>query len=372
LDRIKGTGDIFWAESDREWILAGATVHVSMVGFDNGTETRRVLDGLVVSVINSDLTSGIDVTRARDLPENAGIAFIGSQKGGPFDIREKVARAMIVAKGNPNGRPNSDVIRPWINASDITGHSRGMWIIDFGPSMPLEQAAMYEQPFEYAKKHVYPERKNVKRKNHRTYWWRHAEARPGMRMALEGLQRYVATPRVSKHRVFTWVPSAILADSGVVVFAREDDYFFGVLHSRPHEIWARSRGTQLREAESGFRYSESLVFDSFPFPWPPGQEPKGDPRVLEIEEAARALCEQRDAWLQPADASPAELKEKTLTNLYNRMPEWLRVAHARLDAAVMNAYGWEIQLGSQDLLACLMELNGLRERRWRLERVLGL
>ena len=32
-------------ESDRHWILDGAAVRVSMVGFDNGTETTRELDG---------------------------------------------------------------------------------------------------------------------------------------------------------------------------------------------------------------------------------------------------------------------------------------------------------------------------------------
>ena len=39
LKRIKETGDIFFAESDRDWVLAGANVHVSMVGFDDGAET---------------------------------------------------------------------------------------------------------------------------------------------------------------------------------------------------------------------------------------------------------------------------------------------------------------------------------------------
>ncbi len=38
LERIKESGDIFWAQSDRNWVLDGATVHVSMVGFDAGTE----------------------------------------------------------------------------------------------------------------------------------------------------------------------------------------------------------------------------------------------------------------------------------------------------------------------------------------------
>ena len=43
LKRIKDSGDIFWAESDRPWILDGANVHVSMVGFSGkfDSPTRR-------------------------------------------------------------------------------------------------------------------------------------------------------------------------------------------------------------------------------------------------------------------------------------------------------------------------------------------
>ena len=63
------------------------------------------------------------------------------------------------------------------------------------------------------------------------------------------------------------------------MIARQDDYFFGVLHSKAHELWARGQGTQLREASSGQRYTLSTTFETFPFPWPPGQEPKDDPRL---------------------------------------------------------------------------------------------
>ena len=38
LERISDSGSMFWAQSDRDWILEGATVHVSMVGFDDGSE----------------------------------------------------------------------------------------------------------------------------------------------------------------------------------------------------------------------------------------------------------------------------------------------------------------------------------------------
>ena len=87
-----------------------------------------------------------------------------------------------------------------------------------------------------------------------------------------------------------------LPDHQLIVFARDDDYFFGVLQSRVHEVWARRQGTQLREVESGFRYTPTTTFETFPFPWPPGREPADDPRVEAIAEAARELVEKRDRW----------------------------------------------------------------------------
>ncbi len=47
------------------------------------------------------------------------------------------------------------------------------------------------------------------------------------------------------------------------------------------------------------------------------------------------------AWLDPEGAAEADLKKRTLTNLYNQRPTWLANAHARLDRAVWAAYGWD-------------------------------
>jgi hypothetical protein len=118
------------------------------------------------------------------------------------------------------------------------------------------------------------------------------------------------------------------------MFARGDDYFFGVLHSRPHELWALRMGTWLGVGNDP-RYTPTATFETFPFPWPPGKEPAGDPRVEAIAEAARDLVEKRDRWLNPEGASEAELKKRTLTNLYNQRPTWLDLAHQRLDRAVL-------------------------------------
>jgi type II restriction/modification system DNA methylase subunit YeeA len=81
LERIKQTGDIFMAWSDRSWASDGAAVRVSLVGFDNGRETSHVLDGIPVTTINSDLNSSLDLTAARRLKETKGIAFYGHFQG---------------------------------------------------------------------------------------------------------------------------------------------------------------------------------------------------------------------------------------------------------------------------------------------------
>ena len=365
LERIKETGDIFWAQSDRIWILDGATVHVSMIGFDNDTEQQHLLDDKEVQSINADLTSLSDLTQAQRLLENNNLAFVGTQKGGAFDIPYGLAKEMMEAKGNPNGKSNSDVIKPWVNGFDLTNRRRGYWIIDFGADTPKEEASKYEIPFEYTKKHIKPSREKVNSEERTTSnWWLHQRPRPEMRDALTGLSRYIGTPRVAKHRVFVWLDIHTLPDSQVVAIARNDDYSFGVLQSRCHELWARSTGTQLREAESGFRYSLTMTFETFPFPWVPGKEPNDDSLVQAIAQAAKELVEQRDRWLNPQVTVTSEVtvtsddkKKRTLTNLYNARPTWLDLAHKRLDEAVFAAYGWKSDLRDEEILEKLLALN---------------
>lgn len=356
LERIKSSGDIFWAQSDRDWILDGATVHVAMIGFDNGEELNRYLDDKQVTEINPDLTVGVDLTKAKRLEENYSICFMGPSAKAPFDIVEDIAMRMINAPFNINGRPNSDVVRPVASAVDLVQVPRHKWTIDFG-LLSEKDASEYEKPFEYVKKTVFPIRSNNRRLSYAQKWWQYAEARPGMRMALRNKYRYIATPGVSKYRIFVWVLPAVLCNRGTLVFARDDDYFFGIVHSRIHELWARRQGTQLREAESGFRYTPTTCFETLPFPWPPGKEPKDDVRVEAIAQAARQLVAKRDAWLNPPGASEAELKKRTLTNLYNQRPTWLELAHRKLDEAVFAAYGWPNNLSDEQILEKLLDLN---------------
>lgn len=357
LQRIKDTGDIFLAWSDRPWVLDGAAVRVSIIGFDDGTQAERTLNGLPTSVIHADLTGALDLAQVKRLPENFGLAFMGDTKGGPFDISQDEAQRMLAVSGNPNGRSNRDVLRPWVNGLDIVRRPRGMWIIDFGVSMSEADAAEFEVPYEFVREHVRPERKLNRREVYREKWWIHVEPRPALRRAIRLLRRYIGTARVAKHRLFVWLDVETLPDSQVIAIARDDDYFFGVLHSRPHELWALRMGTALEDRP---RYTPTSTFETFVFPWPPGQEPIDDSRVLAIAEAARALFEKRDRWLNPETTDDTELKKRTLTNLYNLRPTWLDLAHKKLDAAVFAAYGWSERpddVSEEVILERLLALN---------------
>ena len=315
-------------------MLEGAAVHISIIGFDDGSEVNRELDGQPVAAINANLTSGSDLTAAKRLQENLGIAFMGDTKGGPFDIPGELAQEMLNSL-NPHGRSNTEVVKPWVNGRDITDRRRGMWIIDFG-DMPLEQAALYEAPFEYVNAHVKPMRVNNRRALYANNWWWHMEPRPGMRKALQRVERYIATPRVSKHRLFVWMRNDTLSDSAIIAIVSDDDYTFGVLHSRFHEVWALAMGTQL---ETRPRYTPTTCFETFPFPRP------ADAQRQAIAESAAELNRLR------------ENDTRTLTNLYNQRPTWLDNAHRALDAAVADAYGWPADLAEADILERLLALN---------------
>ena len=350
LQRIKESGDIFLAWSDQQWVLDGAAVHTSIVGFDVGSESNRQLDGAVVESINSNLTVGADLTTAQRLKDSIGIAFMGDTKGEPFDIPGSLAQQMLQSP-NPHGRGNSEVLKPWINGRDITDRSRGMWIIDFG-DMSSDEAALFEAPFEYVNAHVRPQRETSR--STISSWWLHERPRPEMRDAIRQISRVIVTPRVSKHRLFVWVEKDTLPDSATIAIAQDDDYTFGVLHSRFHEVWALAMGTQL---ESRPRYTPTTCFETFPFP-----EPDGDQREAVAIAAAR-LNELREGWLNPVntDGNPAlppkDLSRRTLTNLYNQRPAWLANAHATLDAAVAAAYGWPATLPDAEMLERLLALN---------------
>jgi hypothetical protein len=385
LERICASGRIFWAEADRDWVLDGATVHVSMVGFDVGGGTRPLLDGIEVEVIHPDLTTGTNATETIELEENEGWAFQGVIPLGPFDMDAELAIRMLEDRGNPNDKPNSDVLRWWANGEDFLDSRSVRFVLDFN-DMSLEKASNYAAPFKYAHDVILPERQKGETTEAVNTYWRLWRARPKLRKAIASRcpSRFIVVPRVSKHQVFAWADARTLPSDATVAIATESVWVFGLLHSSIHNLWAGRKGTQLREEESGRRYSHTFTFNTFPFPWPLGREPRGaDAVVRPVEGSAAALHEAREGWLNPpewiapiaarvdsatrfadvpeaarplirhsaimaAAAHDSRLTRRTLTNLYNERPTWLRLAHEKLDRAVLAAYaaidpegGWD-------------------------------
>lgn len=313
LERIKTSGDIFMAWSDREWVLDGAAVRVSIIGFAKSADSAIVLDGSQVSTINSDLSVGTPTATAIRLRENHRLAFQGPVKVGEFDINLEAARSMLTAP-NASGQANAEVVSPWIKGEELNGRQPPTFIIDF-QERALENAAQYEAPFEHVVANVKAERSRSSDKARRMFWWRLGRSGGDFREATKELSRYLLTCQTAKHRVFVWRDVPSLPAQTVIAFGRSDDYFFGVLHSTIHELWALRQGTQLEDRP---RYTPTTCFETFPLPFSPGREPAapGQPHHnlwQAIADAAKDLNAQRERWLNP--------------------PEWLDPIAKRIDAA---------------------------------------
>lgn len=244
--------------------------------------------------------------------------------------------------------------------------------------MTETDASLYEKPFEHVAKHVRPVRQTNRRAARARYWWRFGEARPGLREKLAGHERFIVTSEKSKHRFFAWLPINVAPDHRLIVFPRSDDVFFGILSSQFHVSWVLSTGSTLEDRPA---YATSTCFNPFPFPegLTPDRQPGDYDNVAteDIVVAAKKLVKLRDNWLNPQEwvervpevvpgypariipkkGHEADLKKRTLTNLYNERPAWLDNAHRQLDEAVAAAYDWSPDLRDDEILANLLELN---------------
>ena len=182
-----------------------------------------------------------------------------------------------------------------------------------------------------------------------------------MRDAIAGLERFLVTVEVAKHRFFCWAPAGVLPSGSLVVYARTDDFFLGVLESRFHKLWASETHNPL---ESRPRYRIGHSFESFPFPdglTPnrPLDEVMANPLAVAIADQARALYTARKAALTSGP------KRLDMTELYDLRDQggaaWLVRAHRQLDVAVAGAYGWSPDLTDEEILAALGDLHQRRQ-----------
>lgn len=387
MNRIAATTRVFDAWSEEKWTVDGAAVDVSLICFGGNGEEPARLNGEVVSDINPDLTTGLDLTRAKPLLENRQGAFLGIQKSGPFDVPGELARTWMKEPTNPHGQSNAEVLKPYWNGDDVTGRPRDMWFIDLPIGLSRADAALFASPFQHIATtpdddgKLIEELRSASGSSSENYpWWQPWRPRPEMRARITPLRRYIVTPETAEYRLFVWLSYPVLPDKNLIVIPREDDLMFGLLHSRFHEAWALRKGSDLQDRP---RYTHTTTFGTFPFP--EGMTPKDDvetarrlPAAAVIEAAAKRLNDLRNGWLYPGDLvvrAPEDvpgfpdrllpkdpkaarmLAARTLTALYNERPAWLVEAHRALDEAVGKAYGWPADIPISAALHKLLELN---------------
>ena len=308
--------------------------------------------------INPDLTIGADLTAARPLAANANLCFQGMNLvGDGFRLTPEDVERLL---GPSRERPA--VLRRYVRGQDLKAAPSLRHVIDFfGLDEAAAQAAAPEL-FAHLRRSVQPLRARNSREAYARRWWLFGEPRPGLRRALAGLTRYIATPETSAHRFFVLLDADIVPDHQIYVIARADEFMLGVLSSRAHTEWAlRAGGSNGIGNDS--RWSSTATFLPFPFPDPPPAERRRiGVLAARLERARRAIL--------------ARCPGVSLTELYHGVEalragraaaaqRWAPILrlHEALDHAVLAAYRFPADVATDELLRRLLALNHARAER---------
>lgn len=329
-------------------------------GLDSDTPTIETAEA--VGTINTDLSTGANVTGASALQANELLASRGVQLIGDGFIVTR-AEADLLGLGQRPGLEGH--IREYRNGRDLTATPRDVLVIDLLGLSDAEVRERFPEVYQHLLQTVKPERDKNNRASYRHNWWIFGEPRRDLRPALHGLPRYIATVETVKHRLFQFLDASILPDNMLVCMGLDDGYHLGVLSSWVHQVWAQFAGGTLEDRP---RYTKSKCFDPFPFP------AATQSQRTEIRAVAEALDAHRKA-------RQAEHPGLTLTQMYNVLEKLnagaaltaeeetvkrqgllliLQEYHQRLDALVMAAYGWPVGLTEPEILTRLVALNAAR------------
>jgi hypothetical protein len=371
LDAICADGTLIEAVDNQPW-SGEANVHVSIANWVRTQDeallpkTRRLwfksaqrgakdfdLDCREAAKINSALADGAEVGAAAVLACNTKPqrCFNGQMLGHQGFLLTEEQHAVILSRD----ARSSEIIHPYLNGVDaLTGAALDRYVLDFEQRDAL-QAAAYPGAYEWVKTHVLPDRERKAeegksadgkmRSHHKGFlarWWQLSFGRPEMLSVIKPLPRFLCCAYVTKRPIFIFVSSAVRPSNLIQVFGFADDYSFGILQSSTHWQWFIAKCGKLK---SDFRYSAESVFDTFPWPQAPTEK-----QIDAIAAAGREIRRIRAEALQTLTGGLRALY-RTL-DLPGKNP--LRDAHARLDAAVLAAYGFSAK---GDLLQQLLDLN---------------
>lgn len=384
LDYVSATGTITEAVESQPW-SGDANVHVSIANwvktqddkllpaakrlwFKSKTAFRKPksakgtvraskeydLDMREVSFISSALSDKTDLKTAVVLACNIEPkrTFQGVTPGHEDFVLELPEAQALLAK-EPAA---AALLSPYVVGKEVLGGATKAkrMILDFG-QRDLLAAQEFPKALALVKENVLPKRMkaaekgqggNKKERTHHVQflekWWQLSYRRTDLLDAISRLPRYIACSRVTSRPILFFVDSAVKPGDALQIFAFADDYSFGILQAKPHIEWFMSKRSNMK---SDPRYSSTNVFGTFP--WPQSATPAQVDSVVRASRNLQAVCSNA---LKTAKGGLRALYD-TL-QLPGKNP--LRDAHAALDNAVMDAYGFS---ASKDLLAQILELN---------------
>jgi SAM-dependent methyltransferase len=363
-------GTITEAVSTQDW-SGDAAVHVSIVNWVKGAaegphilhsqdteSTDKAWSRREVSRIGASLAYGVELSEAKAIPSNIKpkVCFEGQQPGHKGFVLSRAERSAIIT-ADPK---SADIIYPYVNGSQIlTGKytHAPRWVIDYGAVGRLD-AAKQHGAFAHLEQRVLPDwqakahaerqktgRSTGEHQRRLEQWWILKRRRADMLDALDGKHRYLACVRVSKRAIFFFIDAGTRPDSALSVFALDDDYSFGVLHSDLFRAWSVRKGSSLKGDP---RFTPDTGFRTYPWPQSPSTK-----AVNAVAEAARNLREVRAKHLPAFRGSLRDLYQA------NEGPgrSSLKDAQREIDGKVRQAYGLKKKASVDSALAELLELN---------------
>ena len=313
-----------------------------------------------VGKIQSDLTIGPNVAGITALKSNSNVSSRGYEPGAKGFILEPQQRKDLMV--NPS---SSDLIKPYLNGTDLSKQSRGYYIIDTYDIDKITLSDQYPEIYQWLNQRVKPIRSTNRDKRLREKWWLHRRSRGDLRKSVKGLTRYLATVETSKNRFFTFIDNGTAPDDRLVVVAVDDAYFLGVLSSIVFSYFTLATSGTLEDRP---KFNNTRSFETFPFP----------PANAAQKVVIRDLAERLDAHRKRRQSLHPKL---TMTGMYNVLEKEragelltdkerqihneglvgiLRELHDELDAAVARAYGWPVDLPEAEILQRLVDLNAER------------
>jgi len=379
---------LLFAIADHPWVNNGAAVRIAMTAagkagsiatMGNLEHEQKVENDLphveieyrIVESIHADLSAGADLSSLVPLKSNSGVTFQGfNPVGRGFVLLEEE-----LEKHGLSSAALPPVVKPYLNARDITQGGSLRFIIDFHGLTTREAQDKWPSLYQRVLEQVKPARDKNRDKQRRRNWWLFGRTSQALRDALDGLDWFIITPITSKHRFFVSAPPGLAPDCQLHAIASNDSSILGVLSSRFHTIFALRTGSTLEDRP---RWRSGPCFDPFPFP---DLDDSGANR-----DGIAQLAERLDAHRKHVQAlGRIAGKQAHLTNQYNALSRakeartggppltekerafhegaligLLQSLHDELDTAVAEAYGWPVDLTDQQVLERLVALNNER------------